>query len=65
MDEIRACINTNRVPKKQEIGGIFVFVIKNSKSKLKYQKTIEFDVLFNVYLIVLLSCRSNLAGRYL
>ncbi len=38
---------------------------KNSRAKLKKQKHIAVDVLFKAYPMVPLSCRSNLAGRYL
>ncbi len=61
---------TNRVPKKQEVGGIFVWsglellsFFKYSRSKLKNQKPIAVDVLIKAYPTALLSCRSNLAGR--
>jgi hypothetical protein len=35
------------------------------KTEIKYQKPIAVDVLFKAYPMVLLSCRSNMAGRYL
>jgi hypothetical protein len=35
------------------------------KSELKNQKHLAVDVLFKAYPMVPLSCRSNLAGRYL
>jgi hypothetical protein len=40
-------------------------LFKNSKSKLKNWIHIAVDVLFQAYPMVPLSCRSNLAGRYL
>jgi hypothetical protein len=40
-------------------------LFKNSKSKFKNGKHRAVDVLFQAYLMVPLSCRSNLAGRYL
>jgi hypothetical protein len=38
---------------------------KNSRSKLENQKPIAVDVLFLDYPMVCLSCRPNLARRYL
>jgi hypothetical protein len=61
---------TNRVPKKQEVRGNFVWggsefwsFLEYSRSKLKYQKPIAVDVFIKAYPIAPLSCRSNLAGR--
>jgi hypothetical protein len=41
------------------------FELKYSRSKIKNLKHIAVDVLLKGYPIVPLSCRSNLAGRYL
>jgi hypothetical protein len=60
------------VPKKQEVGSIFVFCgselrtfFQYSRSKLKKQRSKEVDVLFKAYLMVPLLSISNLAGQYL
>ncbi len=60
---------TNRVPKKQEVGGFFVFSGSELWTLLKYSrpksKTYSGFVLFKAYPMILLSGWSNLAGRYL
>ncbi len=60
------------IPTRKMIRGIFVWsgselwsLFKYSKLKLKNWKPIEVDVLFYAYLMVPLTWRSNLAGRYL
>ena len=64
-------LHTNRDPNNR-IRCIFVFSgselwtpFKYSRSKLKNQNPIAVDVLLKAYPMVPLSCRSNLAGRYL
>jgi hypothetical protein len=61
-------------PSAEEAGGLDVFCPKllrtlNSfkifKIKIKKSKTIGVEVLFKAYPMVPLSCRSNLARRYL
>ncbi len=63
---------TNHNPNKQEVGFNFVWsgselwsLFKYSKVKVKNQKHKAVDVLFQAFPMVPLSCRSNLAGRYL
>ncbi len=59
------------IPTSRRIRCFFVFgselwsLLKNSKSKLKNQKPLAVDVLFQAYSMVPLSCRSNLVGWYL
>ncbi len=65
----RIFLSNKTVPanrKTGEIGFISAWsVFKYSRVKLKNQKPIAVDVLFKAYPMVKLSCRSNLAGRYL
>ena len=70
--KIAAWAHTNREPNKQEIGFNFAWsgselwsCFKYSVLKLKNQKHIAVDVLLKGFPMVPLSCRSNLAGRYL
>ncbi len=71
--KITACRYTNRDPNKKEVGLIFVFngselwtLFKYSRSQLNNQNPIDpVDVLLQAYPMVPLSCRSNLAGRYI
>ncbi len=60
------------IPTSRRIRCIFVWsgsklwsLLKIARSKLKNQKPIAVDVLFQAYPMVPLSCRFNLAGRYL
>jgi hypothetical protein len=69
---IKTGFYANRDPNKQEIGFIYAWsgselwsLFKYSRVKLKNQKSIAVNVLFKAYPMVPLSCRSNLAGRYL
>jgi hypothetical protein len=48
-----------------EVAQNFEGFFKYSRVKLQNQKPIAVDVLFKAYPMVPLSCRSNLAGRYL
>jgi hypothetical protein len=71
-EKIVVWAHANRDPNKQVIGFIFAWsgsglwtIIKYSRSKIKNKKPIAVDVLFKAYPMVPLSCRSNLAGRYL
>ncbi len=59
-------------PKKNEVGFIFAWsgselwsLFKYSRVKFKKSKPLAVDVLFKGYPMVPLSCRSNLAERYL
>ncbi len=65
---------TSRLPKNEEIGGILYLAVKNfelffSKIKIKIKKfktyCIAVDVHSETYPMVPLSCRPNLARRYL
>ncbi len=71
-EKIAVWAHANRDPNKQEVGFIFAWsgselwsLIKYSRSKIKNQEPIVVDVLFKAYPMVPLSCRSNLAVRYL
>jgi len=66
------CARTTRLPKKQEDWRYFCMKrlktlnsFEKFKIKIKKQKPIAVDVLFQAYPMVPLSCRSNLAGWYL
>jgi hypothetical protein len=68
-EKIAAGAHANRDPNKQEVGFIFTrsgselsTPIKYSISKIRNQKPIAVNVLFKAYLMISLSCRSNLAG---
>ncbi len=61
-------------PWSKQVGGWIIFawrgselwtLIKYSRSKIKNKKPTAVDVLFKPYPMVPLTCRSNLAGRYL
>ncbi len=68
-EKIAVWDHANRDPNKQEVGLIFALSGQNSyqifKIKSKNKKPIDIHVLFKAYPMVPLSCRSNLAERYL
>ncbi len=64
-EKITVYAHTSRDLNKQEVGFSFGSLFKNSKLKLKNQKPIAVDDFIKVYPMIPLSCRYNLARRYL
>ena len=71
-EKIAVCYHTTCDPNKQKDQMYFCMKqpralksFQKFRSKLKNQKPIDVDILFQVYPMVPLSCRSNMAGRHL